>query len=81
MNIVQMPNTTVPLSEGLRNLADKIDAGEYGPTDQATIIFPGAIEIFHLGGPSIEYGVSALFNCSCAITKITQKVTQGGGHE
>lgn len=79
MKLVQFPNTTVSLPEALRNIADELEAGKYGATDEATIVFPGASEIFHLGGAASDYGVSALLNCSCAITKITSKVIEDNG--
>ena len=64
-----LPNT-------LRRIADELEAGDYGETDQATLIFPGASEIFHIGAPSNDDNapLSAMFNMQCGITKITQKV-------
>lgn len=63
--------------QGLRNIAQAIEDGEYGQTDQVTVVFPGASEIHHLGGLDSEAGASALFNCACAITRITTKVIEG----
>lgn len=65
-----------PLVGMLRRMADDLEAGEYGDTDEATVVFPGASEVFHLGGPDRSSGASAIFNCSCAIAKLTKAVIE-----
>lgn len=62
----------------LRHLADGIEAGDFGAVDEATVVFPGANEIFHMGGPDTSSGSSALLNCACAVTKITTGVLDSG---
>lgn len=84
LNVVEFASGERPpaaaVVRALRNIADELEAGEYGDTDEVTLVLPGASEVFHLGGRDSEAGSSALFNCSCAITKITLAVCRGGGN-
>ena len=70
------------LPGALRAMADDLEAGVYGDTDQATIVFPGASEVFHLGTPANDpdAGASAIFNMTCGITKLTMAVCTGERH-
>tara|TARA_R110002049_G_scaffold239404_2_gene412573 strand:+ start:1631 stop:1876 length:246 start_codon:yes stop_codon:yes gene_type:complete len=77
--VTELPETSV--ADRLRAIADQLEAGEFGEVDEATLVFPGATEMFHLGGSNLQAGVNALFNCSCAITKITLECVGGGDVE
>lgn len=65
------------LPTALRNIADELEAGHYGPTDQATVIFPGASEVFHVGGRDADAGTSATLNMVCGLAKIAKGVLEG----
>lgn len=75
MNVLPL-HPCAHLPTALRNIADSIEAGEYGETDEATLIFPGASEIFHLGTPPSDENAatSAMFNMQCGITKMALAV-------
>lgn len=64
----------VSLPDALRKIAQQLEEGEFGATDEATVIFPGASEIFHIGGPDCDSPTSAVFNMQCALTKFSLAV-------
>lgn len=66
------------LPTALRNLAFNIEHGVYGDVDQATVLFPGAGEIFHMGTPPHDQnaGNAALANCACGVQKITKTIVE-----
>ena len=68
------------LPTALRNLADNIEAGLYGGTDECTVVFPGGSEVFHMGTPAndIHAGTSAMFNMQCGIARMANAVITGG---
>lgn len=82
MNVLPL-HPCAHLPTALRNIADQLDDGEYGEIDEATLIFPGASDIFHLGTPPNDdnAGISAMFNMQCGITKMALAVLQETDHE
>ena len=73
MNIIKLfPNQSI--SEGLRNIADDIDAGNL-PDDGCTLII--GTEVFHLGSVSDEQaGADAVFNMTLGIHKLMKPIFQ-----
>lgn len=62
-------NLATPVSEGLRNIADRIDEDCFDSSD-ATVVL-GSGEIFHLGPVSDERAaVDAVFNLNLGIFKL-----------
>jgi len=63
------------LTAALRAIADELEEGKYGRTDQVTVIFPGASEIFQLGSVHDDQAVSDMcFNAVCALVKMANMV-------
>lgn len=69
------------LPTALRNIADELEAGVHGAVDQATIIFPGASEVFHLGGFESTAWASALLNMTCGTHKMAAHVAAATSEE
>jgi hypothetical protein len=78
LSVVPMREPGATAADGLRRIADEIESGVWGETDEVTVVFPGASELFHLGGRDADAGTSALLNVSCAVTKITSRVLTNG---
>lgn len=74
LTVVPMKKKSLP--EMLREVARELEDGVYGDTDEATLIFPGAAEVFHMGGSDGDAPTSAMFNMNCGITKFTMAVLE-----